>query len=92
MKQIWNYFLKMCLVLGAAMCVSAFASGASTVHASESEQVVTIEDADVPQDEAAEQGSAAALLLMGGLLVIIIAVVVTAAVSSVISAVAAEEA
>lgn len=87
--------VRLLLALIAGVFVAVFSSGVASVHAAESQEVVTIDDEDVPaaesQDEDADNAGGAVFLLMGGFLLIILTVVITVVSTFVVTAPIADE-
>lgn len=83
----------MALIVGAFVAI--FSSGAVPVHATESQEIVEINDENVAeaaeQDEDADNAGGAVFLLMGGFLLIILTVVITIVSTFVVTAPIADE-
>lgn len=86
---------RLLMALIAGVFVAVFSSGVASVHAAESQEVITIDYEKVPaaatQDEDADNASGAVFLLMGGFLLIILTVVITVVSTFVITAPIADE-
>lgn len=90
MQKIFGKLIRMFMVMAAACCITAFAGGAVSVKAAESNPVVT-EQAQISDGETSEESGSGVMLLLGGMLLIILAVVITVVATVAVTAPAAAD-
>ena len=91
MGNIMNKVVRFLFMLVAGIFITAFASGVTTVRAAESQEITTIDEADVAAAESADNAGSSVFLLMGGMLLIILTVVITVVATFIVTAPIADE-
>lgn len=90
-KKVTFHVVRFFFAMIIGVFVASFASGVSTVQASQMTQEVTIADENAPLASEADNAGSSVFLLMGGMLLIILTVVITVVATFVVTAPIADE-